>query len=104
VDAVILATGYRPALAYLDIVYQTDEIGLPLRQPMDYPVYRGYLPHTGYEAQGYLGLYIAGVFYQGRGAMHNFNVEGAIIADQIAQRLAQRVAPAAHMSAAPADS
>lgn len=104
VDAVILATGYRPALAYLDIVYQTDEIGLPLRQPVDYPVYRGYLPHTGYEAQGYPGLYIAGVFYQGRGAMHNFNVEGAIIADQIAQRLAQRVAPAAHMSAAPADS
>ncbi|MGQ9888636.1 MAG: hypothetical protein ACUVSX_09120, partial [Aggregatilineales bacterium] len=102
VDAVLLATGYRPALAYLDIVYATDEAGLPLRQRVDYPVYRGYLPHTGYEARGYPGLYIAGVFYQGRGALHNFNVEGAIIADQIARRLAQRPASPAFMSAAPA--
>lgn len=102
VDAVILATGYRPALAYLDIPYETDEIGLPLRQRADYPVYRGYLPHTGYEARGYPGLYIAGVFYQGRGALHNFNVEGAIIADQIAQRQAQRAAAPAFVSASAA--
>lgn len=98
-DAVILATGYRPALAYLDIAYETDDTGLPRRQPVGYPAYRGYLPHTGYEAQGHPGLYIAGVFYQGRGALHNFNVEGAIIADQIARRLARRPAVGAFTAA-----
>lgn len=83
VDAVIMATGYLPHLACLDFPYEVDEIGLPKRTPVDFPVYEGYLPHTGYEAAGQSGLYIAGVFYQGRGAMYNFNVEAEIIVKQI---------------------
>lgn len=83
VDAVIMATGYLPHLACLDFAYECDEIGLPKRTAVDFPVYEGYLPHTGYEVAGQSGLYIAGVFYQGRGAMYNFNVEAEITVKQI---------------------
>ena len=88
IDALILATGFRPALDYLDIDYDTDDQGLPRRVEVDFPIYEGYTPHTGYEVEGHLGLYVIGVFYQGRGAMYNFNVEAHIITQQIQQRLA----------------
>lgn len=79
IDAVILATGYRPALQYLDVPYDTDEKNyLPLRD----------LP--GYEAKGYPGLFVMGVFYQGKGALYNFNVEARNAVEQIKERLAAR--------------
>jgi cation diffusion facilitator CzcD-associated flavoprotein CzcO len=88
IDTLILATGFRPALDVLDIDFETDDSGLPVREEVDFPVYEGYLPHTGYEAKDHPGLYIAGVFYKGRGAMYNFNVEAEITVQQIQQRLA----------------
>lgn len=87
IDALILATGFEPALDFLDVAYTVDEIGLPLRETRDFTVDRTYKPHPGYEIQGYPGLYIAGVFYQGKGAMFNFNLEGELIARQIQERL-----------------
>ncbi|MAS37868.1 MAG: hypothetical protein CL610_27985 [Anaerolineaceae bacterium] len=88
-DTVILATGFYPKWDYLDIDFAVDEQGLPVREPRDFPVYAGYKPHTGYEVEGHPGLYVAGIFYQGKGAMFNFNVEGEIIVQQIQSRLAQ---------------
>ena len=77
IDAVILATGYRPALRYLEVEYETDEKNhLPLRD----------LP--GYEARGYPGLFVMGVFYQGKGALYNFKVEAQTAVEQIKARLA----------------
>ena len=95
-DTIILATGFRPALGFLDIDFDVDEQGLPLREVRDFPVYEGYLPHTGYQLRGQPGLYVAGIFYKGRGAFYNFVVEARIIAQQIEEQLAQR-APAAEM-------
>jgi hypothetical protein len=86
-DAVILATGFRPALDYLDVAFEVDEQGLPVREPEPFPAYDGYTPYTGYEVQGQPGLYVVGVFYQGKGAMFNFNVEAEIIVQQIRARL-----------------
>lgn len=88
IDALILATGFRPALDYVDVEFETDKDGLPLRERREFPVYEGYLPHTGYEVKGHPGLYIVGIFYKGRGAMYNFNVEAEIIVQQIQERLA----------------
>jgi cation diffusion facilitator CzcD-associated flavoprotein CzcO len=87
IDALLLATGYRPVLDFLDIDYETDTDGLPLREARDFPVDRTYAPHTGYEVKGYPGLFVTGIFYQGKGAMYNFNLEGAMVAQQVAQRL-----------------
>ncbi|MBZ0294277.1 MAG: NAD(P)/FAD-dependent oxidoreductase [Anaerolineae bacterium] len=94
IDAVILATGFEPALDCLAVDYEVDEIGLPLREVRDFVVDRTYKPSTGYEMKGYPGLFIAGVFYQGKGAMFNFNLEGELIAHQVEERL-QQVSPAA---------
>lgn len=81
IDAVILATGYEPVLyQYLDIDYETDAQGWPLRNLEDHP--------NGREVLGYPGLYLVGVFYKGKGAMYNFNVEAEIAVEQIKQRLA----------------
>ena len=95
-DTIFLATGFRPALGFLDIDFGVDEQGLPLREVRDFPVYEGYLPHTGYQLRGQPGLYVTGIFYKGRGAFYNFVVEARIIAQQIEEQLAQR-APAAEM-------
>ncbi|RMG81079.1 MAG: NAD(P)/FAD-dependent oxidoreductase [Chloroflexi bacterium] len=81
-DAVIAATGYQPVLhTYLDIEYECDEEGWPLRDLEAHP--------NGREVKGYPGLYLVGVFYKGKGAMYNFNVEAAIAVEQIKARLAQ---------------
>lgn len=80
VDAVILATGYRPVLyQYFDFNGERDPYDWPLRDFSQHP--------NGREVQGYPGLYLVGVFYQGRGAMYNFNVEAEIAAAQIEERL-----------------
>lgn len=83
IDTVILATGYEPVLSrYLDIEYETDSQGWPLRNLEEHP--------NGREVAGYPGLYLVGVFYKGKGAMYNFNTEAEIAVEQIRQRLASR--------------
>jgi hypothetical protein len=93
-DTVIMATGYIPVLhQYLDIEmqYSTEEWktssacdwqigpngqrGWPLRDTSEHP--------NGRQVLGYPGLYLVGVFYKGKGAMYNFNVEAEITAEQI---------------------
>lgn len=76
-DVVIMCTGYRPALDYLDISFETDKDGLPIRT-VD--------PEFGIEGMqiaGYTGLYLVGRFYQGLGAFANFRSESRIAAEQI---------------------
>jgi thioredoxin reductase len=79
-DAVILATGYRPVLyKYLDVPYETDLNGWPLRDLSLHP--------EGREVLGYQGLYLVGVFYKGKGALYNCNTEAEIAVEQIKARL-----------------
>jgi cation diffusion facilitator CzcD-associated flavoprotein CzcO len=83
VDAVILATGYRPVLyQYFDFNGERDNYDWPLRDLSQHP--------NGREVKGFPGLHLVGVFYQGRGAMYNFSVEAEIAAAQIAERLQKR--------------
>ena len=95
-DTIILATGFRAAPGFLDFDFGVDEQGLPLREVRDFPVYDGYLPHTGYQLRDQPGLYVTGIFYKGRGAFYNFVVEARIIAQQIEEQFVQR-APAAKL-------
>lgn len=82
VDAVILGTGYRPVLyQHLDYHGKKDAHGWPVRDFSTHP--------NGREVVGYPGLYLVGVFYQGKGAMYNFNVEAEIAVMQIRERLAK---------------
>lgn len=95
VDTVVMATGYAPVLheylhmpmAYSDTFFEPGTLcqyevgpngqrGFPLLDRSQHP--------NGRQVLGYPGLYIVGVWYKGKGAMHNFNVEAAIAADQIA--------------------
>lgn len=75
VDTVILATGYRPAIGYLDIIYDTDRDGWPLRD-------------DGQQVAGQAGLYLVGRFYQGLGPVKNMQDEAQIAVAQIQRRLA----------------
>lgn len=100
VDAVVLATSYLPTLhRYLDIDMQfaagppeppspcdwdigpNGIRGWPLRDTREHP--------NGRQVLGYPGLYLVGVFYKGRGAMYNMNIEARIAAEQIKRYLAQ---------------
>ncbi len=86
VDAVILATGYLPALfEYLDIDdCETNVDGWPVRvgePPDDVSAGRR-------EVAGCPGLYLVGTFYQGKGAMYNINIEAQAAVAEIRQRLA----------------
>jgi cation diffusion facilitator CzcD-associated flavoprotein CzcO len=99
-DTVIMATGYLPVLhQYLDIKMQyspeawkpapacdwmqgeNGQRGWPLRDTTQHP--------NGRQVLGHPGLYLVGVFYKGKGAMYNFNVEAAIAAAQIQAYLEQ---------------
>jgi len=82
VDAVIMATGYGFSLYdYLDVdITAYDKYGWPLRlDELDEGGER--------QVKGYPGLYLVGVFYQGKGAMYNFNTEGAQAVNEIRARL-----------------
>ena len=46
---------------------------------------------TGVRCWGIRGLYLVGVFYKGRGAFYNMEIEAAIAAEQITEQLSQRV-------------
>jgi cation diffusion facilitator CzcD-associated flavoprotein CzcO len=82
VDTVILATGYRPVLNYLDIPFETDRDGWPLRDTSENP--------EGMEVAGYPGLYLVGRFYQGNGPIYNMQVEARMAVAQIQRRLAEQ--------------
>jgi putative flavoprotein involved in K+ transport len=99
-DVVVMATGYLPVLhQYLDIEMQysqeawkptsacdwmtgeNGQRGWPLRDTSQHP--------NGRQVAGHPGLFLVGVFYKGKGAMYNFNVEAEIAAQQIQTYLAQ---------------
>jgi hypothetical protein len=95
IDAVICATGYQPVLYnYLDEpVEVSDYFDWPVRDEENYTK-RDWLPadyfsNTAREVKGLPGLYLVGVFYQGKGAMYNFRVEGQIAVEEIEKRLAR---------------
>ncbi len=82
-DAVILATGYHPVCwDYLKIDAGRDRHGWPARlDDLDEGGMR--------QVAGYPGLYLVGVFYQGKGAMYNFNTEAAQAVREIQERLGE---------------
>lgn len=98
-DVIIMATGYRPVLhSYLAVEMQYNDDpwrpqsacdweigpngqrGWPLRDTSVHP--------NGRQVLGHPGLYLVGVFYKGKGAMFNMNVEAQIAAEQIKAYLA----------------
>ncbi len=76
VDTVIMCTGYRPVLNYLEIEYATDKDGWPLRTD---PLLT--------EIAGYPGLYLVGRYYRGLGPLHNIRNEARVTVDSISARL-----------------
>ena len=102
-DVLILATGYYPVLhEYLKVdlpmsntpadksggceweIGPNGERGWPVRDTSTHP--------NGRQILGYPGLYLVGTFYKGKGAMHNFNIEAAVAAEQIKTYLRQQPA------------
>lgn len=101
VDVVVLATGYQPALGFLDgVLFEVDDQGWPLRDSsMAYHYTRRYSYGVGQETderlalyareiRGYAGLFVQGVYYKGKGTTYNINIEAALITEQVAQRIA----------------
>lgn len=98
-DTVIMATGYLPVLhQYLDIEMQYDDSFWEAPAPCEWEIgpngQRGFplldrdQHPNGRQVVGYPGLYLVGVYYKGKGAMHNMNIEAAIAAQQIQAYLA----------------
>jgi indole-3-pyruvate monooxygenase len=83
VDTVILSTGYRPAIDYLDIPFETDVDGWPRRTTDD-------IEDGSTEVLGYPGLYLVGRFYRGLGPLHNIRHEARSAVQEIQQRLEPR--------------
>jgi hypothetical protein len=81
VDVVVLCTGYRPTLEYLDIRYESDVDGWPRRISDD--IEGGYT-----QVLGYPGLYLVGRFYRGLGPLYNIRREARTAVGEIEQRLA----------------
>lgn len=76
VDVVLMSTGYRPVLNYLDIEYKTDKDGWLVRtDPL------------GTEIAGYPGLFLVGRFYRGLGPLHNIRNEARVTVDAIGARM-----------------
>ncbi len=82
IDVLILATGYRPALSYLAVEYQTDSQGWPLRDTRESPESTALL--------GAPGLFLVGRCYRGLGALYNIRQEARMAANQIKAYLADR--------------
>lgn len=96
VDAVIMATGYNPVLyQYLDEPVSEVEspVPWPVRDQSNYVLDgregEGYPSDSGREVKGLPGLYLVGIFYQGKGAMYNFVMEADIAVRQIQERLSR---------------
>jgi glycine/D-amino acid oxidase-like deaminating enzyme len=64
VDDVILCTGYRPVIDFLDFPYELDEDGWHL--PID---------PTTQQVKDHPGLYLVGWYYRGLGPLHNIRAE-----------------------------
>jgi cation diffusion facilitator CzcD-associated flavoprotein CzcO len=80
VDCVIFATGYRPAMRYLDVTYSTDEQGWPLRETKS--------DADSTALRDHAGLFLVGRYYRGMGAFYNIRREAAKAAQQIVEYLA----------------
>jgi cation diffusion facilitator CzcD-associated flavoprotein CzcO len=85
IDVVIFATGYRPALQYLDIRYETDVHGWPLRATQHDPLSTAIRDHAG--------LFLVGRDYRGFGALYNIRQEARKAAGEIQTYLSRRRAP-----------
>lgn len=85
VDDVILCTGYHPVMAdYFHEPVELDNQGWAMRVDGAYD-----RQDTGKrQVKGYPGLYLVGVFYTGKGAMYNFNVEAKQAVQEIQAHLA----------------
>ncbi|HVU09798.1 MAG TPA: NAD(P)/FAD-dependent oxidoreductase [Phototrophicaceae bacterium] len=79
VDAVIMSTGYRANLSYLDIPYETDKDGWPVRSDP-----------RGTEIAGYPGLFLVGRFYRGLGPLYNVRNEARVAVAAIQGRIEGR--------------
>lgn len=76
VDAVIMCTGYRPAIDYLDFPFEVDKDGWMVRRSED-----------SQQAAGYPGLYVIGRFYRGLGPLYNMRQEAEVAIREIAECL-----------------
>ncbi|MCK6577292.1 MAG: NAD(P)-binding domain-containing protein [Anaerolineae bacterium] len=72
----ILCTGYRPAISYLGISFETDADGWMLRRSED-----------SQQVKDHPGLYLVGRFYRGLGPLHNIRREAQIAVREIAAHL-----------------
>ncbi len=80
IDSVILCTGYRPVLDYLDIDYETDSQGYPKRaDDMD--------EGGTTEVLGWPGLVLVGRYYRGLGPLYNVRNEAKQAVEEIQARL-----------------
>lgn len=87
-DDVILCTGYHAVMAdYFREPVELDNQGWAMRVDGAYD-----RQDTGKrQVKGYNGLYLVGVFYTGKGAMYNFNVEAEQAVCEIQEHLARFV-------------
>jgi hypothetical protein len=82
VDVVILCTGYRPAISYLDFPYQVDRDGWLMRTSAN-------IEDSVTEVAGYAGLYQVGRYYRGLGPLHNIRAEAKDAVERIRVRFAR---------------
>lgn len=83
VDTIILCTGYRPTLDFLDIDYETDSQGYPKRADD--------LDEGGTtEVLGWPGLFLVGRFYRGLGPLYNVRNEAKRAVQEIQAWLENR--------------
>lgn len=82
-DSLILSTGYRPAIGYLDIDYEVDIDGWPRRISDD-------IEGGQTQVLGYPGLYLVGRFYRGLGPLNNIRREAATAVREIEAYLKQK--------------
>ena len=97
-DTLICATGYEPALHnYLDVPLQYNQSSWQAPSACEwqigpngqrrFPLLDRTQHPNGRQVMGYPGLYVVGVFYKGKGALYNINVEAGIAAEQIEEYL-----------------
>jgi cation diffusion facilitator CzcD-associated flavoprotein CzcO len=79
-DVVILSTGYRPAIDYLDFDYETDIDGWPVR--ISSAIEGGWT-----EVKDHPGLYLVGRYYRGLGPLNNIRNEARTAVREIRNRL-----------------
>lgn len=84
VDVVIMGTGYKAVLHdYIKLDAPRDKADWLLREGQSPNI----IPTGKRQVLGQTGLYTVGTFYQGKGAMYNFNIEAKQAVDEILGRL-----------------